>query len=291
MWSRWQTIGLAALAVVALACEGAGRANPPDHADPPGRPRPTASPRLDLPSSMVALGDSITAGYGSCLTFVACTVNSWATGSGARVDSHYRRIRADNPRIAGHAVNLARRGARAVDLRGQAAAAVKAKPRYVTILIGANDACTDRVEAMTDPETFRGQIDDALRVLGKGLPEAQILVVSIPDLYRLWQLGRDNPRAARVWEHGFCRSLLANSMSTASADESRRRQVRDRVDDYDRELAAACRAFDGHCRYDGGAAHRVRFTLDEVNRLDYFHPNVAGQARLAEATFPRRFTW
>jgi hypothetical protein len=28
-----------------------------------------------------------------------------------------------------------------------------------------------------------------------------------------------------------------------------------------------------------------------VNHLDYFHPSAAGQASLAEATFPRRFTW
>jgi len=50
-----------------------------------------------FPSSMVALGDSITAAYGSCLAPTACPRNSWATGDGTQVNSHYRRILASNP--------------------------------------------------------------------------------------------------------------------------------------------------------------------------------------------------
>lgn len=271
---------LALLALGALSgCEpraSAGTANP--------KPR-------TLPSSIAALGDSITAGYGSCLALVTCARNSWSTGDGGVVDSHYRRIRADNPAIRGHAHNYAVPGARAAALTTQATRAVRAKIAYVTVLIGANDACRGTIGAMTPVADFRSGIDRGLATLKKGLPSARILVVSIPNLNRLWEVGRTNPRALRAWSHGICPALLTNAASTARADTTRRRTFGARIDAYNRELAAACRAYGRHCRYDGGAVHRVRFTLDDVNIIDYFHPDTSGQNRLAKATWPSRFTW
>jgi lysophospholipase L1-like esterase len=278
---RWHLVVFALLAALALACEGAGTA----------APEPTGTPKKGLPASMGALGDSITAGYGTCFTLVACSRNSWSTGSSAAVDSHYRRIRDDNSAIKGNARNYAVPGARARDLAGQAAQAVDDKVQYVTVLIGANDACADRVADMTGAGAFRKQVDKALTRLRKGLPKARVLVVSIPDLYRLWQLGHDNERAVRAWSGGVCQSLLARPTSTAEADEDRRRKVGDRVDAYNRELAEACEEYGRKCRWDGGSAHGVRFSLDLVNEIDYFHPDVEGQNKLADVTYPGRFTW
>jgi lysophospholipase L1-like esterase len=278
---RWTVIGLALLSAMALACEGTGN---------PGS-SPTGKPVSGLPSSMAALGDSITAGFGSCFALVVCGRNSWSTGSGTSVDSHYRRIRDGNSAIKRHAYNFAAPGARAADLASQAAAAVRAKPGYVTVLIGANDACAASVDGMTATGTFRTAVDAALAKLKKGLPKARILVVSIPDLYRLWELGHDNDKAVRAWNDGVCPSMLARPTSTAAADNSRRHEVADRVDAYDDELAAACEAYGKHCRWDGGSAHRVRFSFDLVNHIDYFHPNAKGQNELADVTYPGRFTW
>ncbi|HET8683614.1 MAG TPA: SGNH/GDSL hydrolase family protein, partial [Micromonosporaceae bacterium] len=67
--------------------------------------------------------------------------------------------------------------------------------------------------------------------------------------------------------------------------------VRDRVAAYNRELAGACRAYGSRCRYDGGAAHKVAFTIEMLNPLDYFHPDADGQDTLASVTYPGRFTW
>ena len=250
---RW-TAALACLAaLVALACDGSGEASP----------RPSGTPRPGEPRVLVALGDSVSTGYGSCLVLVSCERNSWSTGDGLRVESLYRRLRTDAPGL--RAYNRAVPGARASALTGQARSAVRDKADLVTVLIGANDAC-------------RGDVGDMT-------PVARVLVASIPDLYRLWQIGHTEPRAVRAWSRGVCPALLADATSTAPAAVARRARVRDRIEAYDGQLRAACRAYGSRCRWDGGAVHRHRFTLDQVNALDWFHPNAAGQGRLAEVAW------
>jgi lysophospholipase L1-like esterase len=278
---RWHLVGLALLAASALACEGTGAAGP----------AATGKPKPGMPASMAALGDSVTVGFGSCRTLLACGRNSWSTGTSSSVDSHYSRILATNPAIRGNVHNHAVPGARADDLAGQARAAVREKVQYVTILIGANDACAADADRMTPAGTFRDRIDEGLAVLKSGLPKARILVVSIPDLYRLWQLGHDNDQAVRAWGLGVCPSLLARPTSTALPDEQRRQKVKSQIDAYDRELAGACKAYGKRCRWDHGAVHDVRFSLNLVNHLDYFHPDADGQRKLAEVTYPGKFTW
>ncbi|MBB2941891.1 lysophospholipase L1-like esterase [Actinoplanes lutulentus] len=285
MIRRWHVVVLVILAVVAIACDGAGEAAP----EPTKSSKPVTRA---YPSSMAALGDSITAGVGSCLAFLACGRNSWSTGSGSAVESHYRRILDKNSKIKNHADNFAEPGAEADALAGQADRAVDAKAQYVTILIGANDACAGRVENMTPVRRFREEVDRGLGRLKKGLPKTRVLMVSIPDLYRLWEVGHKDERAAGVWSEGrICPSMLADPTSTARADAERRRAVRDRIDAYNTQLRKACKAYGKKCRWDGGRAHEVRFTLDLVNEIDYFHPNVEGQNELADVVYPGRIDW
>ncbi|MEU4239857.1 SGNH/GDSL hydrolase family protein [Actinoplanes sp. NPDC026619] len=280
MIRRWHLVVLALLGFLALACEGGAAGSDP-----------TTSPtKSGYPSSMAAIGDSITAGLGSCGTYVVCNRNSWSTGSADAVDSHYRRILAKNAKIKGNTHNYAEVGAEADALDGQAARAVKAKAAYVTVLIGANDACAPTAGAMTPVTTFRSEVDRALARLKKGLPKSRVLVASIPDLYRLWDLGKSNAAAVRVWTRAtICPSMFANPASTADADEARRRQVRDRIDAYDEQLRQACKAYGKRCRWDNGSVHQIRFGLDEVSSVDYFHPNAKGQNELADATY--RASW
>ncbi|MFI5494990.1 GDSL-type esterase/lipase family protein [Actinoplanes sp. NPDC051859] len=277
---RRHAAALALLGVFALGCEGADAG-----------PAPTGAPKPGRASSMAALGDSITAGLGSCRVYVACSRNSWSTGGAEAVDSHYQRLLAGNSTIKGRVRNFAVPGARAADLPAQAASAADAGAAYVTVLIGANDACTDDVDAMTPVRTFRSHLDKAFGRLGKGLPDSRILVASIPDVYRLWELGRENADAVRAWRRGICPALLADPTSTLPADDERRRRVADRVDDYNDQLAQACEAYGRRCHWDGGAAHGVRFSLDLVSKADYFHPSVAGQNRLADVTYAGRPDW
>ncbi|GIE84627.1 GDSL-type esterase/lipase family protein [Actinoplanes regularis] len=287
---RWHIAVLALLGILALACEGGV-----DAADPESTRTRTVAPTggaPGYPASMAALGDSITAGVGSCVAYLACTRNSWAAGTGSGVDSHYQRILAENPKIRRQVHNFAEPGARAGALATQADRAVDAKVSYVTVLIGANDVCAGPAGRMTPVATFRDQVDRALATLKKGLPRARVLVVSIPDLYRLWQVGREDDQAVEVWEsRGICPAMLARPASAASADEERRRAVRDRIEAYDEQLRAACRAYGSRCRWDGGRLHDVRFTVGRLSTFDYFHPNIEGQNEIADVTYPDRFDW
>jgi lysophospholipase L1-like esterase len=288
MKRRTATLLAVLLALVTVACKGTGT----DPGTGVGRsPGATGKPRADLPASMAALGDSITAGVGSCLTLTQCPRNSWATGDGTLVNSHYKRILAGNPAIRGHAANLAVPGATVFDLPGQASAAVGQRPDYVTILIGANDACRPTIDQMTSKADFQAQLTTALKALKAGLPKARVLVVSVPDIFRVWETAHGRSAAQQVWALGVCQSLLANPTSTASADVARRERFRVQLDAYDAVLSAACKEYGPRCRYDNGAVHGTPFGIAQLSLLDYFHPNSEGQAQLANLTYPGTFNW
>lgn len=177
------------------------------------------------------------------------------------------------------------------DLNGQAAVAASQAVDYVTIEMGANDACTSTEAAMTPVATFRAQFEPALATLAAQRPTAAIFVASIADLRRLWQIGRSNFGALTAWSiGGICQSMLANPLSNAQADVDRRNRVRQRVIDYNTALAQAC-VFYATCRFDDNAAFNYPFTLSHVSGWDYFHPNTTGQRVLAELTYAAGFGW
>ncbi len=275
---RWICVVLV-LALAMLACADPGDPNQPDE--------PPPAPVKGLPSSMVALGDSISAGYGTCLAPTACPRNSWSTGDGPQVLSHYRRILAANPAIRDHARNLARPGSTVDDLPDQATVAIKQKADYVTVLIGGNDACRGD---MTPVASFRDGVDRALATLKRGMPNARLLVVGIPNIYRVWEIGHTNRFAVSVWEAGICPNLLSSATSTAAVDVRRRKAFRERIVAYNGQLRAACAAYGGRCRYDDGA-YRFKFDLTMLSAVDFFHPNASGQESLARETYPGAFTW
>ena len=247
----------------------------------------TAAP----PNSMASLGDSITRGFNACGWYVDCPSRSWSTGT-TEVTSHYQRILAINPAIQGRNYNDAKTGAKAADLAGQADAAVSQGVEYVTILIGANDACTDSESTMTPVSTFRAQIDAAFAKLKQGLPNAKLLVVSIPDIKRLWEVGKDSLAARTAWNtFDICQSMLANPTSTAPEDEARRDRVRQRVIDYNTQLAAACAAYGANCKFDGNAVFNYQFQLSHLSGWDYFHPDTEGQNILADVSYRAGYNW
>ncbi|TDD04185.1 SGNH/GDSL hydrolase family protein [Nonomuraea deserti] len=245
-----------------------------------------------VPEIMAALGDSISTGFNACGWYVSCASRSWSSGDHREVSSHYLRLSHLSGTLHKHNLNFAAPGSTSADLLGQVKKAVAAKADYVTILIGAQDACVRTEQAMTPVSTYRARLDRALGELRAGMPDARVLFASIPDLRRLWRVGKDNPLARSFWTLGrICQTMLARPKSVKRADKERRSRVRERVMAYNREAARACAAYGPACRTDGGAVFSFPFTLDHVSRWDYFHPSTAGQRVLAEQTFERGFDW
>jgi lysophospholipase L1-like esterase len=242
-----------------------------------------------VPKAMSAVGDSITRAFNACGWFYDCTARSWSTGDYSSVNSHFLRIRRLNPSLT--RFNDARSGAKMADLNGQVTTVVGRGVDYVTILMGANDACTSSESTMTPVTTFRSQFAQAMATLTGGLPNARILVVSVPDVKRLWEIGKNSSSARSAWDgYGICQSMLANPTSTQQADVDRRDRVRQRVVDFNTQLAQVCALY-AKCRFDGNAVFNYPFVLSQVSSWDYFHPNTAGQQVLADVTYRAGFGW
>lgn len=251
-----------------------------------------AADSAPIPSSMAAVGDSITQAASSAGSLgTGAPQNSWSTGTSTTVNSHLLRLRALNPQVV--AYNRSVSGAKIADLVGQMDTVVTLSPDpgYLTVLIGGNDLCTDTVAQMTSVDDFRGQFASAMQTITTGSPGTYVYVASIPDVYQLWNLFKNNFWARFVWNSAkICQSLLANPTSTQSADVQRRAAVRQRNIDYNTQLAQVCAAHASRCRFDGNAVFRTAFTSGDVAG-DYFHPSVAGQAKLASVTWSAGYSF
>jgi lysophospholipase L1-like esterase len=251
------------------------------------------------PTSIDALGDSITRGYDSqgsgCGSFADCPANSWATGTNAGVNSYFTRVKALNPTVvlarpiksSTEGGNDAVTGAKMGNLLSQAENAVAAPntPDQVLILMGANDVCTSSESTMTSVSSFRSSLTAGLNKLSSGLPNSRIDMASIPNIYQLWKDLHTNLAAILVWGTAkICQSMLASPTSTSSGDETRRLNVKKRNEEFNTVIKETCALYI-HCHYDNGAAFGVSFASSEVSTLDYFHPNTNGQAKAAATEF------
>jgi lysophospholipase L1-like esterase len=273
------------------------------------------------PKVMAALGDSITRAFNSdgpgCPTgpppLLDCIKNSWSTGTNPAVDSQFQRIEAIDPGRNPVAFNDSRSGARATNLLGQAETAASQDAGYVTIEIGANDACGSTATA-----TFHDQVETALKHLVKADPKVYIEMLSIPDINKLHTLftSPPDPNALTRWFlFNVCQALLANPLSTEPVDVARRAAFRAQVIDLNGALADVCAEFK-RCRFDHNAVFNSSFTKADVatvtnteglnikpfieipvfgpgfanSTADYFHPSLQGQANLAETSWNATFS-
>ncbi|MFE4727033.1 GDSL-type esterase/lipase family protein [Microbacterium sp. NPDC056736] len=249
-------------------------------------PAAGAAPATAQVVRMAALGDSISQAAMTCSSLTSCPANSWSTGSSTTVNSHFLRLRALGATGLA-AYNLSTSGAASASLPAQAQAAATQTVQYVTIEVGANDACTRTVDAMTPTAAFAANVTAALTTLAASPGSPEIFVASIPSLQRLYELNRSSLSARLAW--GLlqtCRSMLANPSSTAAADVQRRAAVQQRVNEYNQALSDACAAT-AKCRFDGFAVADYAFARSDLSTRDYFHPSLSGQANLAAITWPK----
>jgi lysophospholipase L1-like esterase len=270
---RGRVLVLAAVLTAGVACSGSGAGS--------GDRTPTAD---GLPRSMAALGDSMTRAFILCDGSGDCPEASWSTGSAAEVRSHSQRLsEASGQSTRAH--NVAVSGATVAGLAGQARRAVAAGADYVTVLIGANDACAPSEADMTPVAAYSADFERALSTVVTGLPRARILVVSIPDLLRLWQVGRDDERVLAVWQQlSICQSMLADPTDESAEAGARRARVRQRVVDYNTAMSVACGRHPT-CRSDRGAVFDYDFTIEMVSERDYWHPSRVGQRTISEVSW------
>ncbi|MFF3910041.1 SGNH/GDSL hydrolase family protein [Streptomyces sp. NPDC001848] len=268
---------VAVAAVLGLAgCDASGGGAPSS--------RPSPKPVWNRsPDSIAAVGDSITRGFDACTVLSDCPQVSWATGTDTGVDS--LAVRLLGPAGATErSWNYAVTGARMADLAGQIAQAVRHRPELVTVMVGANDACRSSTSAMTPVGDFREQFEDAMAVLRRSLPKAQVYVSSVPNLMRLWSEGRTSALGKQVWKLGICPSMLGDADALDAASTRRRAAVQSRVEAYNQVLKEVC-AKDRRCRFDGNAVFDYRFGPAQLSPWDWFHPSTNGQARLAEIAY------
>lgn len=239
-----------------------------------------ASPGGDPPRPFyAALGDSITRGTNLDVEHRGESPgDSWATGDvpDDGVESHYERLVKLDPAWAGRAANDARSGARMRELAEQATLAVSQHATYVTILLGMNDACGRN---MTSVEDFRAQFRAGVDVLDGLANGSTVYVLSLPDAGALLAMAGNDTRVRQVWDGlRVCPPLLSSRVT-----DEQRAAVLARLDAFNavlrEESARAGFAFDA------GAVHGALASPEDIGTLDYFHPSLRGQARLAEVSW------
>ena len=230
-----------------------------------------------FPSKVTSLGDSITRAFQTCFfPFTDCPQNSWATGTSSTVKSVFFRIREHNSSAT--ATNRAVSGAKVGSLNGEAKQAVADKAEFVTILIGANDACAN---PSTSQASFTSAFQESINTLKSGLPNARIYVASIPNLFHLWELFHNNRTATFSWEFTKeCPGIMTEPTSEGTAAKARRAATLAAEEGYDATLKSICAAT-ANCQYDNGAVFAAKFVESEVSTNDFFHPSISGQTTLA----------
>ncbi|MEU5161407.1 SGNH/GDSL hydrolase family protein [Streptomyces sp. NPDC020875] len=280
---RLAAAGTAAALALALAATGCEDSSETRSKSAPGQ-KPPGFVWDRSPGSIAAVGDSITRSFNACVVLSDCPESSWSTGTDTEVRSVALRLLGTAAGVSERTWNFAKTGAEVDDLPAQMAEAAARKPELVTVMVGANDACSDSADRMTPPADFRASFTGALRELRRTSPKSQVYVSSVPNLKRLWETGREDPIGRQIWKLGICSSMLGDAQDLGAAATERRDRVQRRVVEYNAILKDVC-GKDERCRYDGGAVFSYRFDGDLLSRWDWFHPSKDGQSALAEIAY------
>lgn len=260
--------------------------------------RPTPTP-IDpqLPALLGAIGDSYSQAWGVSPLYPRDHPQfSWVVGTAKKdgVFSLLERFQAlgGSPIV----VDAATSGRKMSDASRQATAIVAAARKlpagqtaYVTFELGTNDLCSD---PKTDPAAFEAQLRSAVAILRGGLPPgSRILMLSVPDFAHLRDVTQADPKAraalALPQNSTGCPPFLG-SASPATLD-----QAEAYLQDYDSILIRVCAeigATDGatgrlDCTSDPSLLSLGDFTVADMSTVDYFHPSLSGQGRLAAAAW------
>jgi lysophospholipase L1-like esterase len=246
-----------------------------------------AATTAPVPRITAALGDSMSRAAGADGTRNLQPENSWTTGTGLKVNSHYKRLVAASGKTI-TSKNFAVSGSHSVHLKAQAVKASTAKANYVTVLSGANDICAaSSVATLPEVETYKTNIRNALTALNAGTVKPQIFVGSVPSLLGLYNAGKTDPDALAVWSaYSMCGVMLGNATDTSVEANDRRAAVEARVQDFNVALNEVCAEY-SKCHFDDNAIYNLVFTSADLSSRDHFHPSISGQNMVAAATWEK----
>lgn len=235
-----------------------------------------------LPTSIGAIGDSISVGM-NVSNSGTDTNKNWSTGSDPAINSIKKQIEAKRGTVLKSKV-AAISGSTSSMLSLQTQTIIYNRMQSTTILIGANDACQSDIMYMTPTSTYQKRVSSALTSLQNA--GIKVVFASVPNLYNLWLAGKDDPQAVAAWNsQKICQSLLANPTSMEQVDVDRRAAVVKRINEYNTAIQIECNAR-STCSFDNNAVFNTTYTLDDISAIDYFHPNLNGQNKLAAAAWP-----
>ncbi|MEX2015825.1 MAG: GDSL-type esterase/lipase family protein [Candidatus Hydrogenedentales bacterium] len=240
---------------------------------------PMSAALAQLPNSMAVIGDSISQ---AALSDDSIDPNqpehSWSTGNSGSdpVFSHYERILASNPGISGRNHNNSENGADSGDLVAQANQTVSQGVEYVTILIGGNDVCAGSTAGMTSVAEYTSRFNQAIDILQAGLPGSIILVVEVPNVGRIYDVGRFDFWCLVKWDtFGFCDNMLTNGSTQRNAAKARNVEYNNAL----RTLSSQQGVFFDDDTFE------INFSKGSLSNIDCFHPDMSLQATLASVTY------
>ncbi len=233
---------------------------------------------------MGALGDSVTTGFNS-YHFFSERDGSWSTGNKKTPDfeSHKMKIEKLIERPV-EAHNMAVPGVKSKNLLRQVKKLLRVapKPDYVTILIGANDVCSWKSEFQEDLENYKYNVHFAVKKIIDANPHAKILLVPVPNMNRLYELGKDKRKCRIVWTlTPLCRPLFNRDVT-----DNERDQFAERVKGINSKLKEISEQYPSNAFF-YEILQEIDFDEKHVSEIDCFHPSAYGQKMISEYTFNR----
>ncbi len=236
--------------------------------------------KIGYPSSIAAIGDSWETGYGSNPAGGGdMEANSWVTGTNPVVDSFYGRIKAVNPKIKGHAHNVAGDGDVAFDFKYQAGLLAGVHVNLSVVALGGNDLC-----GAVPLKQFGIDMGHGMRQLARDHPDARILMVGIGMIRAIWEAAGATIETRSGASFGVC-----DPKYDANGQPSPAQLVwlQGRETAYNGVLRSICARY-VHCRYDGGL-DTFDLQVSDLAVWDSGHPGPSGAAKMAAAVWANGF--
>lgn len=231
-----------------------------------------------------ALGDSITTGFDS-YHLLSEPSGSWSTGWGKFEDfeSHKMKLEKllEKPVVA---FNMAIPGvtSRMLDFETKRLLKKAKAPDYVTILIGANDACHWKDNSKKNQDKYKANVASSVAKLTLANPKVKILLVPVPNMNRLWELGKDNKKCLAVWRGlNMCDPLFGRNVT-----DEEREHFSDRIKGINSSLKEISEKYPTNVAYYDFLTE-IEFDEEYISKIDCFHPSPYGQKMIADVTFNR----